>query len=191
MDIPDLLALFVAPIDQAGVPYMIVGSVASIQYGEPRFTTDVDLTISLSTTRAHELTRLYPEPDFYCPPLDVLLVELQRPERAHFNVIHIPSGMKADFYPTHRQAYHQWALENLQLVEIGQRTYRFAPPENVILWKLIYFREGRSEKHLRDIASMLEVQGPAINQALLETATAELRLTQEWQEAKARVAGNR
>ncbi len=33
---------------------------------------------------------------------------------------------------------------------------RFAAPEDVILKKMEYYREGASEKHLRDIAGMID-----------------------------------
>jgi hypothetical protein len=55
-----------------------------------------------------------------------------------------------------------------------------APPEYVIIRKLEYFREGKSEKHLRDIRSMLAVSAAAIDRALLETKIAELNLEPEW-----------
>jgi len=180
MDAPDLLELFVAPLDQNAVPYMIVGSIASIQYGEPRYTADIDLTLSLPVSRAKEIPTFFPEPDYYCPPLDVLMVELQRRERAHFNVIHLASGIKGDFYPCHRQPYYQWAMANRRSAQIEGHSWWFAPPEYVILWKLLYFREGQSEKHLRDITSMLQVQGPSIDQTLLDKAIHEFGLAREW-----------
>lgn len=43
-----------------------------------------------------------------------------------------------------------------------------APPEYVIVRKLEYFREGGSDKHLRDIRGMLNVSGQQINQADLK-----------------------
>ena len=51
---------------------------------------------------------------------------------------------------------------------IGGQTIRLAPPEYVIVRKLEYFREGGSDKHLRDIRSMLAVSGEQINRAELE-----------------------
>ena len=39
----DLFLLFVRPLNQANIRYIIGGSVAAIFYGEPRLTHDVDL----------------------------------------------------------------------------------------------------------------------------------------------------
>jgi hypothetical protein len=49
-----------------------------------------------------------------------------------------------------------------------------------ILRKLEYFREGGSEKHLRDIRGMLEVSGAQIDRQLLEQWIARLGLAAEW-----------
>jgi hypothetical protein len=44
---PDLIGLFVEPLEAVGVSYMITGCVASVIYGDPRFTRDVDLVMEL------------------------------------------------------------------------------------------------------------------------------------------------
>ena len=47
MQQPDLLSLFVLPLEHSNFEYMVTGSVASTLYGEPRLTHDVDLVIVL------------------------------------------------------------------------------------------------------------------------------------------------
>ncbi len=42
---PDLVSLFVEPLNRLGVMYMVTGAVAAIVYGEPRLTNDIDLEI--------------------------------------------------------------------------------------------------------------------------------------------------
>ena len=70
----------------------------------------------------------------------------------------------------------------------GQRRLRLAeepiwlaPPEYVIVRKLEYFREGGSEKHLRDIRSMLVVSGESLDRTLLLDWIARRGLQAEWQ----------
>lgn len=41
----DLYYAFIRILHEAGVSYMVTGSVASIAYGEPRMTLDVDLDL--------------------------------------------------------------------------------------------------------------------------------------------------
>ena len=179
---PDLIGLFILPLADAGIDYMISGSVAAIHYGEPRSTLDIDSAISLTVDSAPRIGTVFAPPDYYAPPLDVLLIELRRPIRAHFNVIHIPSGLKADFYPGHEHPYFPWAQANRKRVEIDGHWLSFAPPEYVILWKLEFLRESGGEKHASDIRGILQVQGEAIDRALISKAADELQLTAYWQQ---------
>ena len=55
-----------------------------------------------------------------------------------------------------------------------------APPEYVIVRKLEYFREGRSEKHLRDIRAMLAVSGEQLDRVTLNEWIQRLGLESEW-----------
>ncbi len=59
-----------------------------------------------------------------------------------------------------------------------------APPEYVIVRKLEYFREGGSQKHLRDIRSMLQVSHDQIDQAALGEWVARQGVTEQWRLAR-------
>jgi hypothetical protein len=41
----ELLAFIVDRLDEAGIPFMVVGSIAGSFHGEPRTTVDIDLVI--------------------------------------------------------------------------------------------------------------------------------------------------
>lgn len=89
--------------------------------------------------------------------------------------------MKADFYPL-SSAESQW-FSRRRALQIGERTLWFAIPEAVIVHKLRFYREGGSEKHLRDIRGMLTVSGDGIDRTLVEQAVVELGLADAWREA--------
>ena len=55
----------------------------------------------------------------------------------------------------------------------------FAPPESVIIHKLIYFREGKSEKHLDDIRSILSAQSD-LDTGLLHDWISHQNLQSDW-----------
>ena len=59
-----------------------------------------------------------------------------------------------------------------------------APPEYVIVRKLEYFREGGSEKHLRDIRSMLAISAELIQRVDLERWISERGLEEQWKRAQ-------
>jgi len=164
---------------------MVSGSLASIYYGEPRLTLDVDLVVHLDGNEAAVLAKLFPAESFYLPPSEVLVAEIARPTRGHFNAIHFASGQKADFYPSRRHPYWSWAFEHRCLGRISDDEVWFAPPEYVILWKLEFFREGGGDKHLRDIRGMLLVNPEKVDRALIDAACAELGLNEQWRRAQA------
>ena len=159
----ELFLLFIRPLNQAGIRYIVGGSVASVFYGEPRFTRDVDVVAFLNDADVRRLPEIFPSPGFYLPPADVILAEVAREDRGHFNIIHEETMFKADVYLTGRDEFNAWAFRNKRKVEFREETVVLAPPECVIVRKLEYFREGGSDKHLRDIRAMLNVSGDGIN----------------------------
>lgn len=160
---------------------MIVGSVASVHYGEPRFTMDVDVVIQLAGADIDRLSSAFSESDYYVPPKETITEEMHRSARGHFNVIHHDTGLKADFYPQRREATWNWAWERRRCDDVEGHPAYFAPPEYVIVAKLEFYREGGSEKHLRDIRGMLAVSGEIIDRSLIERTVVELGLTSQWQ----------
>ena len=184
VEAPDLFDLFVRPLHRAGVRYMVSGSLASVHYGEPRLTLDADIIVHLEQEQAGTMAAIFPAEEFYLPPVDVMAMEIARPTRGHFNLVHLESGLKADFYPSRRHPYWDWAWQHRQAGRAGAMEVYFAPPEYVILWKLEFFREGGGEKHLRDIRGMLLVSGETIDRDLMDRACAELGLSPQWQAAR-------
>lgn len=180
----DLLGLFVRPIHDAGLRYIVAGSVAAMYFSEPRLTIDVDIPIFLGRQDLPVLSSLFAEPDFYCPPPDILAVEADRECRGHFNVIHIPTGLKADFYPAKLDATFAWAWQNKLIVESDSGPVCLAPPEYVIVWKLIFYKEGKSQKHLRDISRILAVQLDLAHREFLLEEIRERGLESGWNEAQ-------
>lgn len=154
----DIAKIFAGPLEAMGLPYMITGSVAAMFYGEPRMTLDLDLVLSLSEDNVNALLAAYPESDFYCPPGEVLHAEIRRRAFAHFNLIHLQTGLKADIYLEKGAAWHRWGLDHRrrQTLLPGFDVW-LAPPEYVILRKLQYHLEGGSEKHIEDIRTMLRI----------------------------------
>ena len=61
----DWLFQFLDPLERHGIPYALVGSVASSIYGEPRATNDVDLVIQIGTGDVKRLLAAFPADRFY------------------------------------------------------------------------------------------------------------------------------
>lgn len=180
----NLFQIFVSRLNKLSIPYMITGAVASIIYGEPRLTNDIDLVINMKSDDVEAFADAFPIEDFYCPPPEAIRLEIGRSQRGHFNLIHHETGFKADIYASGRDELHHWGLKNRKPVDVDGEKFWLAPIEYVILRKLEYYREGESEKHLRDISSVLDLSSDQIDFELLEARIKERTLAKEWQAAK-------
>ena len=60
-----ILRLAVESLERLNVPYLVVGSIASIAYGESRFTQDIDIVAAFEMKHVAGLLAAFPEPEFY------------------------------------------------------------------------------------------------------------------------------
>ncbi|MCB9030427.1 MAG: hypothetical protein H6619_05190 [Deltaproteobacteria bacterium] len=174
--------VFTDTLNSLNVPYMVTGSVASIVYGEPRLTHDIDLVVLLKQSDVKNLIGSFPNSRFYVPPEEVINVELKRSSRGHFNIIDMETGFKADIYPIGKDPLQNWGIENKRAIDLNQSKLWIAPPEYVILSKLEYYREGGSQKHLIDIKNMLAISSEQVNFDILNKFVAERGLEKPWNE---------
>jgi len=179
----NLFQIFLNRLNSVGINYMVTGAVAVIIYGEPRLTLDIDLVVGLNTKEVEKVIEAFPADEFYCPPPEVIKLEIRRSMRGHFNLIHHETGFKADIYLLGEDELHHWAISNRKRFDMEGEPIWLAPPEYVILRKLQYYREGGSEKHLRDVVSMIEISSEAINFDKLYAKIQINSLENEWEKA--------
>ncbi len=55
-----------------------------------------------------------------------------------------------------------------------------ASPEDVIIMKMRYYKEGESEKHLRDITSMMKISGDTIDRDYIDFWVGQFDLVDIW-----------
>jgi hypothetical protein len=151
-------------LEKLGVVYAIGGSVAAMIYSEPRLTIDVDLMIAAS--------------------LDI--VETSLPYGLPFNVIDGSLGAKADLYIAKSVGLDASAMARRRRLpwdtQSGAEAW-FLSPEDVILYKLRYYRQGGevSQKHPIDIAKMLGVMDSELDTAYIELWAKEIDVADLWQ----------
>ncbi len=185
MDQLEFLKLVVHRLEKAGLTYMIVGSYASGYWGEPRSTYDVDIVVAFSVADLPTLEKLFPADQFYLSSraaIDAIIA------RTQFNVIHPDSGNKVDFMIENRTGWagEQLARRKRVTFSAGFQVWVGAP-EDVIISKMLYYREGASDKHLRDIAGMLKVSGDQIDRDYVTRWAAELNVLDIWQAVLSRL----
>ena len=167
--VDDLMRVVAVAFDAAGIDYFVTGSQASVTFGEPRFTNDVDL-----------VARLQPgDVDAFCDALDGLgdpdlyvdreAVREAVARRDQFNILHTASGLKADVMLPRMGAYDRYRFDRrVREKQADDTEVAFASPEDVILAKLVFYKQGGSEKHIRDISGILKVQGDAVDMGYLD-----------------------
>ena len=176
----NLFGIYLNILNKNQIQYFVTSSVASIVYGEPRLTHYIDLVIFLPENEVQKFVNAFPIEEFYCPPDEIIRTELKREMRGHFNLIHHETGFKAVIYFAGKEDLHLWALKNKQQIDFSGITINVAPPEYVILKKLVFYKEGKAQKHLTDIQGMLVNSKDIINFPLLNDMINKLGLQDVW-----------
>jgi hypothetical protein len=178
MEQSELLRYCTKLLEQLGLRYFVTGSVATIFFGEPRFTNDIDIVVDLPADRISELCGAFPAADFYVSEESVRSAVSRK---GQFNIIHPASGLKVDIMVPSEDAFNRSRFSRVRrLRPAPDYEVVFASPEDVILKKLEYYLEGGSEKHLRDIAGVLKISGPEIDFTYIDEWAARLGLYEIW-----------
>jgi hypothetical protein len=144
-------------LERLGVPYMVVGGFAAIFYGEPRLTIDVDIVVDMRSEHIAPFVAAFPIPEYYLSE-EGIRDSLQR--RYPFNVIQPQTGAKVDLVPLPRDPFTRAAFGRRQRMEYDEvgHSATFITVEDIILAKLLAYRETGSDKHLRDARGVLVMQ---------------------------------
>lgn len=174
----DLRAYLISTLERLRLEYFITGSVAAAFYGEPRFTNDIDVVVSLTEESVIQFCSQFPSADFY------LSQEAARQavrDCTQFNIIHPESGLKVDVIIPSNSAFNRSRLSRKQRVPADESHEAFfAAPEDVIIKKMQYYQEGGSEKHIRDITGILKLSSDRIDVGYIQKWAERLGLTNIW-----------
>ena len=183
MTLAELIGFISSRLGQAGIPYMIVGSIASSYHGEPRATRDLDVVIDPSADALRRFVASVPTEAFYVDG-DSALQALR--ERGQFNVIDQASGWKVDLVIRKDRPFSIEEFSRRQPAELVGVPSFVATAEDIIIAKLEWAKRGESERQLRDVAAMIAVGGDGLDLGYLERWVAALELHAEWQAATRR-----
>jgi hypothetical protein len=137
------------------IPFMLTGSFAMAHYAAPRMTRDIDIVVEMRSKDVPKIVAAF-SADFY---IDADAVAAAIASETLFNLMHYGSGIKVDLIVRKSSDYRVLEFSRRRHVELGSIKTWIASREDLILSKLIWARESRSELQLRDVGQLLA--GPA------------------------------
>ncbi len=147
----DLLLDVARRLEEAGLEYMLTGSMALNHYAQPRMTRDIDFVIALVLKDLETLPQIFGE-EFYFSPEAAREAILNQ---SSFNVIHNDSLIKIDFMIRKREDYRLVEFQRRKRIEVSGRPLWIVSKEDLILSKLDWASESQSERQLADVENLL------------------------------------
>jgi len=172
----DALAQLAALLEDTRVPYMVIGGLANIVWGEPRATLDIDVTVWLADTEipgfvdrvrtAHRL--LVDDPATFIEHTRVLPVETQ-------------SGVRIDLI-FGQLPFEREAIDRAREVSLAGTRARVCTPEDLILMKIVSDRD----RDIADARALVKRRFSELDRTYLEPRIDELSSLLERPDIRAR-----
>ena len=136
------------------IPYMLTGGLAVTIWGRLRSTLDIDIVINLKERDRHKIIEAFKK-DFYVDEEDLDLAYFKN---LSFNIINLKTIEKIDFYFTKEDdEYERIKFNRRKTKKILGIKIDVISPEDLILTKLIWYKESNSTRHLEDALSVLKI----------------------------------
>ena len=132
---------------------MLTGSVAMNYYAQPRMTRDIDLVVKLASDQIDLLVGMF-ETEYY---VDRSMIAKAIAQRSMFNLIHNETIIKLDCIVLKSDQYRQQEFARRRLISLGDFETWIVTREDLILSKLYWARDSKSELQLRDVKNLLTV----------------------------------
>jgi hypothetical protein len=139
-------------LDGTGIAYMITGSTAANFYAVPRMTRDIDIVVELSERDIGKFILAF-EKDHYLEPETVRKAVKNK---GMFNLIHDQYIIKVDFVVRKDTPYRRREFSRKKKISVDGENLYIVAPEDLILSKLVWAKDSKSEIQLRDVQNLLQ-----------------------------------
>lgn len=162
----------------AGIEYMLTGSIVSSLQGEPRLTHDIDVVIAIEASAAHGLAQSFPPPRFYLNEGSIIdAID----HKNMFNLIDTEEGDKVDFWILTDELFDRSRFSRRRTEDVLGMEMDVSSPEDTILAKLRWAKLcGGSDKQFTDALRVLEVQSGSLDVGYIERWAKELGVESLW-----------
>lgn len=147
----DVLRDVAGRLERANIAYMLTGSLAMNFYAVPRMTRDIDIVVELAVADVDRVLKLF-SPDYY---VSRPAVSEAVGRRSMFNIIHQASVIKVDCIVRKDAPYRVLEFQRRQRGTVEGCDLWLVSKEDLILSKLYWARDSRSEMQLGDVRRLL------------------------------------
>lgn len=163
------------------VPYFITGGLAAIAWGEPRTTRDVDIVLAIPPNEIGPVVSTLEAAGFSKDSFEPGVEDVMSGRLKTLQITHMETISRADLIiaDDEDQALFQ---RRRSLSFPGAGDLYFASPEDVVLNKLRWSQQSRSEKQWRDVLGILKTQS-SLNLVYLHQRAAEIGVADDLERA--------
>jgi len=176
MNFQELLKKFCKLLQRGKIRYLLTGGLATGFYGFPRTTHDIDFIVEVERESIYKLhTVLANLGRSYLVSVDQLTEHIQQTPIL-VTAFHFKSGIKIDFWIIEREHFVIELKRRSERTFLGQKIV-LVSPEDLILTKLSWCKELRSERHMGDCVGIWCVQKGRLDEDYLKKRASELGVT--------------
>lgn len=138
-------------LEKLGLSYMLTGSTAMVHYALMRMTNDIDIVIDVEPRDASRIISAF-QSDYYVPEeraYDSIV------RRSMFNVINQKTFVKVDLVIRKNERFHRHVFDRRIRISFSGIDLWIIQKEDLILSKMNWARDSRSELQMRDVAGMM------------------------------------
>jgi len=157
-------------LEDAGIDYMLTGSVALNCYAQPRMTRDIDLVIAFQVSDAARIEKILGK-EYY---VSSHAAHEAATHQSSFNAIHQQTLIKIDFMVRKNDEYRLHEFARRVRMKIGVHHVWVVSKEDLILSKLHWAKESQSERQFADVENLVAT---GCDTEYLKTWSAALHLT--------------
>jgi hypothetical protein len=155
----EIVAVVLQALNELGVPYMIVGSLSSNLYGEPRMTKDADLVVQLGDRTLSSIMEKI-GPGF---TIDRQMGFETVTGTTRYHILHTDSEFLIELFELTNDPHNQQRFTRRRQITFAGVTSFVPTAEDVIIQKLRWYKRGKRPKDIADVGNVLEGQMPNLD----------------------------
>jgi len=158
----------VEALERVGIPYVLVGSLASSVHGVMRSTLDADLLAAIELEHVEPLASELS--DLFYADAETMRDAIR--DRGSFNLIHLETAFKVDVFVAKAREFDQLQLSRREARQLGddpQSGLYVTSAEDIILAKLEWYQLGgcASDRQWSDVLGVIQIQGNSLDLSYL------------------------